>query len=139
MTDLTQLWAEMMAQGQKLARSVNPALEDFTPQGIDKLWPTMPREAMEMLWGKTFNPGGLDAKTRLLVVLAGLTVTGAGAEPVYKATLRHAAEAGADKREIAEVIWQMSMLGGLPAMGRAMQMVEEVFAEAGTGAGEHRA
>jgi 4-carboxymuconolactone decarboxylase len=129
MTDLPHIWAEMMAQGQKIARSLNPALEDFTPAGLDKLWPTMPHEAMEALWGRTFNPGGLDAKTRLLVVLAGLTVTGAGAEPVYKATLRHAIEAGAGKQEIAEVIWQMSLLGGLPAMARAMQMVDAVFAE----------
>jgi len=129
MSDLAKLWGEMMEQGQKMARAMNPSLETFTPNDFDKLWPTMPREAIEMLWGKTFNPGGLDAKTRLLVVLAGLTVLGAQAEPAFKATVRHAVEAGATKREIAEVIWQMSMLGGLPAMGRAMEMAEAVFAE----------
>ncbi|MCR8723285.1 carboxymuconolactone decarboxylase family protein [Frigidibacter sp. ROC022] len=129
MTEVSNIWAEMMAQGQRMAKAFNPALENFQPQGFDKLWPTMPKEVMEMIWGNAFNPGGLDAKTRLLVVLAGMTVLGAQAEPAFKATVRHAAEAGADKKEIAEVIWQMSMLGGLPAMGRAMQMVEEVFAE----------
>lgn len=129
MTDVPDIWAEMMAQGQKMAKALNPALETFQPQGFDKLWPTMPKDVMEMIWGNAFNPGGLDAKTRLLVVLAGMTVLGAQAEPAFKATVRHAAEAGADRKEIAEVIWQMSMLGGLPAMGRAMQMVEEVFAE----------
>ena len=131
MTDPANLWAEMTAQGQKMARAFNPALETFTPQGLDKLWPTLPREVMDMLWGNTFNPGGLDAKTRLLVVLAGLTVLGAQAEPAFKSTLRHAIKAGAEKKEIAEVIWQMSMLGGLPAMGRATRMVDEVFAEEG--------
>jgi 4-carboxymuconolactone decarboxylase len=131
MTDFVNLWDEMMAQGQKLAKAMNPALETFTPQGLDRLWPTMPAEAMEMLWGKGLNPGGLDARTRLLVVIAGLTVLGAQAEAVFKATVRHALAAGATKQEIAEVIWQMSMLGGLPAMGRAMQMVEEVASETG--------
>ena len=129
MTEFPNIWTELMEQGQKMARAFNPALEHFTPQGFDKLWPTMPREVMEMVWGDTFNPGGLDAKTRLLVVLAGLTVLGAQAEPVFKATLRHAIEAGAERKEIAEVIWQMSVLGGLPAMGRAMQLAEEVFKE----------
>jgi len=129
MTDLTQMWAEMLEQGQKMAKAFNPALENFTPQDFHKLWPTLPKEFMDVMWGNTLNPGGLDAKTRLLVVLAGLTVMGAQAEPVFKSTVRHAIEAGATKQEIAEVIWQMSMLGGLPAMGRAMQMVEEVFAD----------
>jgi 4-carboxymuconolactone decarboxylase len=135
MSELPNIWAEMMAQGQKLAKSFNPALETFQPHDFDKLWPTMPKEVMDMLWGKAMNPGGLDTKTRLLVVLAGLTVLGAQAEPMFKSTVRHAIEAGAGKQEIAEVIWQMSMLGGLPAMGRAMQMVEEVFsAESGEAA-----
>lgn len=129
MSDMSRLFAEMMEQGQKMAKAFNPALENFSPQGFDKLWPTMPKEFLDMVWGNTFNPGGLDAKTRLLVVLAGLTVLGAQAEPVFKATVRNAIQAGAERKEIAEVIWQMSMLGGLPAMGRAMQMVEEVFAE----------
>jgi 4-carboxymuconolactone decarboxylase len=131
MTDFAELWGEMMTQGQKLARAFNPALETFTPKDFDKLWPTMPKEFLDMVWGNSLRPGGLDARTRLLVVIAGLTVLGAQAEPVFKATVRHAIEAGATRQEIAEVIWQMSMLGGLPAMGRAMQMVEEVFSETG--------
>ena len=136
MTDLPGLWGEMFEQAQKMARAFNPALESFTPQGFDKLWPTMPREFIEMVWGDTFNPGGLDARTRLLVTLAGLTLLGAQAEPVFKATVRHALEAGAQRKEIAEVIWQMSMLGGLPAMGRAMQLADEVFREVDAKAGE---
>jgi 4-carboxymuconolactone decarboxylase len=133
MSDFAKVWAEMMEQGQKMARTFNPALESFTAQGFDKLWPTMPKEFMDLVWGNALNKGGLDAKTRLLVVLAGLTVLGAQAEPVFKATVRHAIEAGATKQEIAEVIWQMSMLGGLPAMGRAIQMVEEVFSDTAGG------
>ena len=47
--------------------------------------------------GKTFNPDGLDAKTRLLLTLAGLTMQGAQAEPQIRLTVRHALEAGATK------------------------------------------
>jgi 4-carboxymuconolactone decarboxylase len=43
--------------------------------------------------------------------------------------MRHALEAGATEREIAEVIWQMSMFGGLPAMQKALEIAQSVFAE----------
>jgi len=98
-------------------------------QGVDRLMPTMPANLMEMWFGRTFNRDGLDAKTRLLVTLAALTVLGAQAEAQVRLTVRHALAAGATKREIAEVIWQMSMFGGLPAMQKALETAQSVFAE----------
>jgi 4-carboxymuconolactone decarboxylase len=44
---------------------------------MDKMWPTVPAEMLEAFWGKQFNPEGLDAKTRLLLTLQGLTIQGA--------------------------------------------------------------
>jgi 4-carboxymuconolactone decarboxylase len=84
---------------------------------------------MEMAFGKTFNREGLDAKTRLLVTIAALTVLGAQAEPQLKLSVRHALEAGATRREIAETIYQMSFFGGLPAMQRALEIAQDVFAQ----------
>ena len=40
----------------------------------------MPKDMMEMFFGNTINKDGLDAKTRLLLTLAALTVLGAQAE-----------------------------------------------------------
>ena len=120
---------QMMEQGQEMLRAFNPALENLPAGGFDKLFPTMSKDMMEMWFGKTFNREGLDAKTRLFLTLAALTVLGAQAEPQIKATVRHALEAGATEREIAEVIWQMSMFGGLPAMQKALEMAQAVFAE----------
>jgi 4-carboxymuconolactone decarboxylase len=71
----------------------------------------------------------LDARTRLLVTIAALTVLGAQAEAQMRLTIRQALSAGATKREIAEVIWQMSMFGGLPAMQKALEIAQSVFAE----------
>ena len=130
MTDAFQkLFAQMMEQGQEMARTLNPALENFSVAGFDKIWPTMSKDMMEMWFGKTFNREGLDAKTRLLVTLAALVAQGAMAEPQVKLTVRHALEAGATQREIMEVIWQMSMFGGLPAMQKALELAQSVFAE----------
>jgi 4-carboxymuconolactone decarboxylase len=130
MTDAFQkLFAQMMEQGQEMARSLNPALETFSFKGFEKMMPTMSKDMMEIWFGRTFNREGLDSKTRLLVTVAALTVLGAQAEPQMRLTIRHAVEAGATQREIAEVIYQMSIFGGLPAMTKALEIAQSVFAE----------
>ena len=127
--DLSKIFASMMAQGQEMAKAFAPALEGMDVKGFEKLFPTMPPDMLEMWFGKTFNPEGLDARTRLLVTIAALTVLGAQAEPQLRLTIRQAMTAGATKRHIAEVIWQMSMFGGLPAMQKALEIAQTVFAE----------
>ena len=79
--------------------------------------------------GKGLNPEGLDAKTKLLLTLAGLTVLGAQAEAQIRLTVRHAVEAGATKQEIAETIGMMGLFGGIPAMTKAMELATAVLEE----------
>ena len=129
--EFQKLFAQMMESGQQMARAFNPALETFSFKGMETMWPTMSKDMMEAWFGKTWNREGLDAKTRLLVTVAALTVLGAQAEPQMRLTIRHALEAGATKREIAEVIYQMSMFGGLPAMTKALEIAQGVFDETG--------
>ena len=117
----------MMAMGQDWARAMNPALEHFTPKGFEALFPTMPRDLMESMMGKTFNPEGLDAKTKLLITLSALTIMGAQAEAQVRITVRHATEAGATHQEIAETIGIAGMFGGVPAMSKAMELAREVL------------
>ena len=124
-------FADLMTQTQDMAKdwvkAVNPALAQFTPQGFDKLWPTVPSEMMEAFMGKQFNPDGLEAKTRLLLTLQGLTIQGAVAEPQIRLTVRHALEAGATKQEIAETIAQAAIFGGVPAMSKAMELARQAI------------
>lgn len=124
-------FAAMFAQTQNAMldwiKAVNPALANFTPGGVDKMWPTMPAEMLEAFWGKQFNPEGLDAKTRLLLTLQGLTIQGALAEPQIRLTVRHAVEAGATKQEVAEAIGMAAVFGGVPAMNKAMQLAAEAI------------
>ena len=130
MTDaFNQIFRQMMEQGQQMAKAFAPALEGIDVKGFEKLFPTMPKDMLEVWFGKTFNPEGLDARTRLLVTIAALTVLGAQAEPQLRLTIRNARAAGASKREVAEVIWQMSMFGGLPAMQKALEIAQVVFTE----------
>ena len=125
----TRLFQQMLQSGQEMARAFNPALEKFDPRTLEKMFPTMSADMMEMWFGRTFNREGLDAKTRLLLTIGALTVQGALAEPQLRLAVRHALQAGATQREIAETIWQMSMFGGLPAMQKALELAQSVFAE----------
>ena len=117
----------MMKMGQDWAKAMNPALESFTPKGFEALFPTMPKDIMEMFMGKGINPEGLDSKTRLLLTLAALTMLGAQAEAQIRITVRHLVEAGATKQEIAETIAQMGMFAGIPAMTKAMELATDVL------------
>lgn len=130
MTDAFQkLFQQMLESGQEMARAFNPALEKVDTKAFEKLIPTMPSDMLEMWFGRTFNRDGLDARTRLLVTIAAMTVQGAHAEPQLRLTIRHALEAGATRREIAEVIYQMGMFGGIPAMQKALEVAQGVFGE----------
>ena len=126
MTDQNPFEA-MMKMGQDWAKSMNIDLDAFTPKGFENLWPTMSKEAMEMWFGKTMNPDGLDAKTRLYLTLSGLIILGAQAEAQIRLTIRHLVEAGATKQEIAEAIAQTGMFAGAPAMAKAMELANDVL------------
>ena len=128
----TRLFQQMLQSGQEMARAFNPALETVDPRAMEKLIPTMSADMLEMWFGRTFNREGLDAKTRLLLTVAALTVQGALAEPQLRLAVRHARAAGASQREIAETIWQMSVFGGLPAMQKALELAQSVLAEEDT-------
>ena len=131
MSDPKNPFEAMMAQAQEMAKAFNPSLENFAPKeamkGFEALWPTMPKEVMEMMFGKTVNKDGLDAKTRLLLTLAGLTCQGAQADAALRQTVRHALAAGAKKQEIVETIGQMSVFAGIPATTKALETVQEVL------------
>jgi len=129
MTDPKNPFEAIMTQAQEMAKAMNPALESFSPKGMEKLWPTMPKELMEMTFGKGVSSNGLDAKTRLLLTLAGLTMLGAQNDTQIRMTVRHAMEAGATKDEIAETIAQMAVFAGIPSMNRAMDFAREVLDE----------
>jgi len=131
MSDAKNPFEQMMALGQDWAKSVNPDLSAFsgaeTFKGFEDLWPTMSRDAMEAFMGKGVSPDGLDAKTRLLLTLMGLTVQGAQAESQIRLTVRHAVAAGATSQEIAETIAQAALFGGVPAMTKAMDIATAVM------------
>ena len=128
MTDSPNPFEAMMRQAQEIAKSFQ-AMDAFTPKGFEKMMGTMPKDVMEMMFGNTINEGGLDARTRLLLTLAGLTMQGAQNDMALRQTVRHALAAGATKQHIVETIGQMSAFAGIPAMTRALELAQEVLSE----------
>ena len=128
MTDDKNPFATMMAQVQDMMKAW-PQMGAFDPKGFEGMWPTMPKEVMETWFGNTFNEHGLDAKTRLLITLAGLTMQGAQADTAIRQTVRHAREAGATDQQISETLGMMAVFAGVPAMTRAMGLAQEVMGE----------
>jgi len=127
MTDPKNPFDDLMKMGQDWAQKIGA--DAFTPEAIEKLWPTMTKEMMESFMGKGANPEGLDAKSRLLLTLQGLTIQGAVAETQMRLTLRHLAEAGATSQEINETIAMAGLFGGGPAMNKAMTLAADVAAD----------
>ena len=133
MTDASKNpFASIMAQMQEMAKALpqmgafDPA-KGFDPKALEAMWPTMPKEVMEVWFGNTLNENGLDASTRLLITLAGLTMQGAHADSAVRQTVRHAREAGATDQQISETIGMMAMFAGVPAMTRAMELARQVM------------
>ncbi|MBM1309284.1 carboxymuconolactone decarboxylase family protein [Sulfitobacter mediterraneus] len=128
MSDPKNPFEAMMNQAQEMAKAF-PAMDAFTPKGFEAMMGTMPKDMMEMMFGNTLNDGGLDARTRLLLTLAGLTMQGAQNDMAVRQTVRHALEAGATKQHIVETIGQMSVFAGIPAMTRALELAQAVLDE----------
>jgi 4-carboxymuconolactone decarboxylase len=130
MTDaFAKLFQHVTDQGAVMARGLQPAMENMPVNGFEKLFPTMASPVLEMWFGKIFNREGLDARNRFLVTNAALTVMGAQSKPQIKLTVRNALATGALKHEVAEVVGQMRMFGGLPAIQKAPELAQAVFAE----------
>ncbi|MEO9897544.1 MAG: carboxymuconolactone decarboxylase family protein [Paracoccaceae bacterium] len=132
MNDAKNPFAAMMEQVQEMAKSF-PQMNAFDPKAMEAMWPTMPKDAMEAMFGNAFNENGLDAKTRLLITLAGLTMQGAQNPSAMRQTVKHAREAGAHDQQILETLGMMSLFAGVPAMTRAMEIARDVMGDDETG------
>lgn len=129
MTDAPQnpfevLFRQTQEMTEAWLRAAAPAMAGGS---LDKMWPEVPPEMLEAFLGKQFNPEGLDAKTRLLLTLQGLTIQGALAETQIRTTVRQAISVGATRQEIAETIGLASLFGGLPAMTKAMELAKQAI------------
>ncbi|NNK15721.1 MAG: carboxymuconolactone decarboxylase family protein [Sulfitobacter sp.] len=128
MSDAANPFEALFKQAQEMTKAF-PTMDAFSPKVFEAMMGTMPKDMMEMMFGNTVNKDGLDARTRLLLTIAGLTTQGAQSDVVFRQTVRHALEAGATEQHIKETIAQTSVFAGLPSMTRALELADQVFDE----------
>lgn len=121
--------------GLDLAERLNPGMDGALRDRYEAWLPGGVADAVVAHgWGRVYARDGLDIKTRLLATVAALTALGAQTRPQLKVNIASALAAGATPREICEVIFQMQLYGGLPAMINALNTAIELFEEKGLSA-----
>lgn len=118
---------DFYTRGKALSEQVNPGMEDALRQRYDALVPGLSRTVVDVAYGQFYARGGVDEKTRLLATVAALTALGAQTRPQLKVNIASARAVGASREEICEIIFQMTLYGGFPAMINAMNAAIEVF------------
>lgn len=120
--------SDALNKGRATLAEMNPDLEDILAERYDDMVPDMAESLVEWAYGRHYARAGLDLKTRQLCTIAALTALGGQTGPQLKVNIAHTLAAGATAREICEVIWQMSVYGGMPAAINGLNVAKEVFA-----------
>lgn len=114
-------------QGKTLSERVNPGMEDALRARYEALVPGLAETVVDVAYGKFYARGTVDEKTRLLTTIAALTALGSQTRPQLQVNIQSALNVGATEGEIAEIIFQMTLYGGFPAMINALNAAIEVF------------
>ena len=114
-------------RGKALSEQVNPGMEDALAARYDALVPGLSRMVVEVPYGTFYSRGTVDEKTRLLATISALTAMGGQTKPQLKVNISSARAVGASREEICEIIYQMTLYGGFPAMINGMNAAIEVF------------
>lgn len=100
--------------GEKVIKS----LEDISPD--------LARYTIEYPFGDIYNRDGLDIRSREIATIAALVAMG-NATPQLKVHINAGLNVGLTKKEIEEIIIQMSVYAGFPAALNGMYAAKEVF------------
>lgn len=119
--------ASAYERGKALSEKVNPGMEAALSARYDALVPGLSRTVVDVAYGQFYDRGVVDEKTRLLATIAALTALGGQTRPQLKVNIASARAVGASREEVAEIIFQMALYGGLPSMINAMNAALEVF------------
>ena len=94
-------------------------LAHFVKSGVAEVAPDFARMVIEFAFGDLYSRDGLDLKSRELIAIAALAVSG-NAGPQLRVHVESAGSAGISKVEIIEVLMQISLYAGMPAALNAL-------------------
>ncbi len=113
--------------GRELAEEMNPGMEATLDARYGHLLPGMAEGVVDFAFGRQYARPELSLRDRYLATIAALTAVGGQTRPQLKVNIAGGRKAGLSQKEIAEVIWQMSLYGGFPAAINGLNAALEVF------------
>lgn len=116
-----------LKRGLDYCAQYHPQLKRQLAAKYDAILPDMSDSLIEWAYGHHYSRPGLDARTRQLATIAALTALGGQTGPQLEVNISHSLAVGATRREILEVIWQMSVYGGMPAAINGLNAAMRVF------------
>ncbi|MDJ0718372.1 MAG: globin domain-containing protein [Prochloraceae cyanobacterium] len=112
---------------EKLQQIYGQAGDRYT-KSLKDIAPDLSRYVIEFGFGDIYSRPGLDLKSRQIATIAALVVLG-NAESQLMDNIHGALNAGCTQDEIVEVMIQMTLYAGFPAVLRAIEVAKVVFAE----------
>ncbi len=120
---------DISEKARHLVDKINPGLTQRLAEDLEDFAPGMTELIIETAYGKLYSRPGVDLKTRQLATIAALTAMGGQTGPQLQANIRHAVSVGATEQEIVEIIMQMTIYAGAPAVLNALWSAREVLRE----------
>ncbi len=115
-------------RGRALSERLNPGMEATLEARYGRLLPGMAESLVDFAYGRQYARPGLPLRDRYLATIAALTAQGGQTRPQLMINIQAGRKSGLSQQEIAEVIWQMALYGGLPATINALNTALETFA-----------
>ena len=126
MSDVFKMFEGFLKQSQDMAEQIGKEFTKNQGEWLDKTKDFMPEGMTQAMVGE-----GIDAKTRALATVAGLTANGADDTAAITTAIHAATAAGASKREILETILQMVAIGVVTGVSKAMIAAMAAFSTDG--------
>jgi 4-carboxymuconolactone decarboxylase len=118
---------------EKTAQVAKLYFDDFRDERPFDLWRAfdkgMARELSLFITGKMYGRERIPHETRQLITVAALTVLGRTEE--LKLHVYGALNVGCRPQQVAEVIFQCGIYGGMPVVNQALKVLREVLQEKG--------
>lgn len=125
---------DLLSKGRAVSEEVMPGLEAALAAKYDALLPGFSEWQISMVYGGVYAREGCDLRTRQVATVAALAVLGEQTRPQLRIHVKAARDMGVSRRELAEIILQMSLYGGFPAAINALNAAMEVFEAEESGA-----
>lgn len=129
MAERPEFRSELFQKGHGIRREVAGAEHvDRAIANADDFSAPIQQLVTECCWGAIWGRPGLDRRTRSMLNLAMLSALGRAHE--FKLHARGALRNGVTRDEIREVIMQVGIYCGVPAMMESSRLAQEAFREA---------